>query len=249
MIKTALYFVIFSALFLFTNTSYAFDFAGLNGRVDNTEGNIKDIDWPAEFVSEIEVTQASIIRYLSQYDSWIFDRTMEGSMRQYEDGKEGQPKVFYGNDLIIPKSNKCGDSDSTRHAAPGVFLDRSKMLKTQKNGKEIVQYFEYTASLIGGGWNCQGKSGIDYWVDTDNLFTGEPISKDQSKENIGANSAYIIDYMGRTRNLKHDVLDIGEDTNALIDLGTAKLAGYKKPALKFVMDNCDCIGKEEEEKK
>lgn len=248
MIKIILFLITFCSLLFLTPNAYAFEFAGLDGKVSNTKGNIKDIDWPAEFVSEIEITQASIIRYLSQYDAWIFDRTMEGSVRQYENGKESQSKVFYGNDLLIPKSNKCSDTDSNRHAAPGVFMDRSKMMKTQENGKEIVKYFEYTASLIGGGWNCEGKSGIAYWVDTDNIFTGEPISKDQYKEDVGADNFYVIDYLGRTRNLKHDVLDIGEDTNALIDLGTAKLAGYKKPALKFVMDNCDCIGKEEEEK-
>lgn len=238
--------IIILVVLLIPRTIYAFDFAGLNGRVDNTEGKTEDIDWPEEFLSEIEVTQASMIRYLSQYDSWMFDRTVLGRVFEYEDGKESLPKQFHGNDLIMPKSNKCDDSDSNKHAALSEFLDRSKMLTIQRDGKEITQYFEYIASLIGGGWDCEGKSKIDFWVDTDNIFTGEPISKDQAKENAGANSAYIIDYLQRTKNLKHDVLDIGEDTNALIDLGTAKLAGYREPARKFVMDNCVCPEVEEE---
>lgn len=247
MIKTALFFTTFCFLFLFATNSYAFDFAGLNGIVDNVEGEAKDIDWPQELLSEIEVTQASMVRYLSQYDAWIFDRTVQDRLWEYVDGKESLPKQFYGNDFLIPKTNKCSDSDSNRHAAISEFLDRSKMFTMERDGKKITQYFEYTASLMGGGWNCEGKSGIAYWVDTDNIFTGEPISKEQYEADVGANPAYIIDYLQRTKNLKHDVLDIGEDTNALIDLGTAKLAGYRKSANKFVMDNCDCI--EEEEKK
>lgn len=233
-------------MLLLATNSYAFEFVGLKGIVDNVEGEAKDIDWPNEFLSEIEVTQASMVRYLSQYDSWIFDRTVEGRVWEYEDGKESLPKQFYGNDFLIPKTNKCSDSDSNHHAALSEFLDRSKMFTIKRNGKEITQYFEYIASLIGGGWNCEGKSGEAYWVDTDNIFTGEPISKEQYEAEVGANPTYIVDYLKRTRNLKHDVLDIGEDTNALIDLGTAKLAGYRKSANKFVMDNCDCIDKEEE---
>lgn len=259
MIRSARAFLVFSLIAIIVvsprSPIYAFEFAGLNGTAgDIVEGDPSSVDWPPEFMAELEALQASVIRQMEKYDSWMVDRTVSGKITELRGEEVIKNNYFVGNDWIIPKTNSCDDSDAYRVAVVSGLVDKAGRRTETRSSKGIFKTttevitieYEFVASVSGNGWNCEGRSGEEFWTDDKNLFTGEPISKEESQASHGTDQGYINDYLDRTINVRYEPLDLSPSEGYKVDYGAGIFAPYLQEAKKFVKDNCICP---EEEKK
>lgn len=231
MIKTArlLIFsiVLLLGLVLIASQSFAFEFGGLNGTPGGTGmyGSPENIDWPPEFMAELEALQASVIKEVSQYQSWLVARTVQGRVTEKDGKSEKETNFFFGDDEIMPVGNPCSDSDAQRHAVASGVIDRTKQTKINRNGREITIFYEFSATVMGNGWNCEGKSGEAFWTD------------DESKKKHATDQNYIDDYLKKTKDLKEPALELDINSSYFIDLGLGQFKENLSGGKKFVEES------------
>lgn len=213
---------------LFPSNIFAFEFAGLQGKDSNAEstvGDPEDIDWPEAFLKEVEAAQAIATQEVSKLPNWHVIRSIQG--RVVENEKEKQ--LFEGEDLLIPKNNKCSNLNVKKVSIYSTVIDRS--FQTVKG------FGEFTAVILGEGWDCDAEIDLDYWQGEGQ----DSVEAQEAKETHGTDDSYIKNYLGKTKNISYPKVEIGEDenyffTNAPITTVNKNLAKGNK----FVKENCVC---------
>lgn len=209
------------------------------------EGNDKNINWDPKFLAEIEAAQASIIRQISVYENYFIDRRIRGIEVVVDNswwGRlfENKKNVFAFSDQLMPKSNKCSSSDSSKHAIMDEVTDITNQTKETRSGKEVSVWHEYTGIVTGHGWNCEGKSGEAFWADEEDPETGEITTKEGFMRIYSVDDAYINEYKRRTRDIKHPSFDLDATEDYLFDNANGKYFVQLQKARDYVTENCVC---------
>src|SRR3989344_4803955 len=249
-------FVLFLLLFVSTSNVLAYDFLGLNPKMEEyVEGSDKKINWDPKFLAEIEAVQASILRQISTYESYWIDRQDTGVEVVVDSGWWGRlfknkKNVFSLSDQLMPKSNKCASTDTNKHAIISEATDVSRESSEARDGKSVRVYYEFTARITGHGWNCKGLSGEEYWADDVDIKTGSPIPKAVSIAAYAVDDEYIENYKIRTKDIKHPSFDPDATEDFLFDGANGKYFVQLQKARDYITENCVCkLNEQEKEKK
>lgn len=244
--------VVFLLLFVSTSNVLAYDFLGLNPKMEEyVEGSPENINWDPKFLAEIEAVQASILRQISVYESYWIDRQLTGVEVVVDDSWWGRlfknkKSVFALSDQLMPKSNKCASTDTNKHAIMSEVSDISRESNEIRNGKNVKVHHEFTGRITGHGWNCEGLSGEEYWADDVDIRTESPIPKEDSIKAYAVDDEYIENYKKRTKDIKHPSFDPDATEDFLFDGANGKYFVQLQKARDYVTDNCVCKIKEEE---
>lgn len=223
--------------FVSTSSALAYDFLGLNPKMEeHVSGDAKNIKWDDNFLAEVEAYQASILRQISTYENYWIDRQITGVEVTIDDswlGKlfKNKKNIFTLSDQLMPKSNKCANTDTDKHAVMSEASDITRSTNEIRDGKNVRVYHEFTARITGYGWNCEGKSQESFWVD------------DIKKE--GVDDEYIEEYKRKTKDLKSPAFDWDVDEDRLFDGSNGKYFVQMQKARDYVTENCVCKLKEQ----
>lgn len=245
-------FVLFLLLFVSTSNVWAYDFLGLNPKMEEyVEGDSKNINWNPKFLAEIEALQASILRQISVYENYLIDRKVTGVEVVVDNSWWGRlfkekKNVFALSDQLMPKSNKCLSSDSNKHAVMDEVTDITNQTKEIRNGKEVSVWHEYTGIVTGHGWKCEGKSGEAFWADETDPKTGEVTTKEAFIRLYSVDDAYIEEYKRKTKDIKHPSFDPDATEDFLFDNSNGKYFVQLQKARDYVTENCVCKLKDQQ---
>ena len=230
--------IVFLLLLISTSNVLAYDFLGLNPKLEeHVSGDPQSIVWDEKFLAEIEVLQASILRQISTYENYWLDRQITGVEVVVNDSWWGrifkEKRNFFAlSDQLMPKSNKCANTDTDKHAVMSEASDITKTTNEVRDGKKVKVYREFTARISGYGWKCEGKSGETFWVDDTN--------------DIAVDDEYIEKYKRKTKDFKHPAFDPDAGEDILFDSSNGKYFVQMQKARDYVVENCVCKIKEQE---
>ena len=253
--KSLLVFCLFIVYLLFLNFRpvLAYDFLGLNPKMEeNVQGSHEKINWDPKFLAEMEAVQATILRQISVYESYWVDRQVNGVEVVVDDSWLGRlfknkKNVFSLSDQLMPKSNKCANTDSDKLAIMSETSDITQETNEVRDGKKVQVYHEFTATITGFGWNCEGKSGEAFWADDEDLKTGKVIPKEDSIKRYAVDDEYIEEYKKRTKDVKHPSFDPEAKEDFLFDGANGQYFVQLQKARDYLIDNCTCKLKGEKE--
>ena len=236
---------------------FSYNFQGLTGVDDGHghQGEESSVDWDPGFLTEIAALQAAVVRSMQEYDGYIIFRDISGKVIKYDGNKEIDKKFFVGSGTIIPVSNKCSSEDTTRHVVVSGLLDRTKQNHSQRKvrrifwteNKETYQLREFVGSVAGVGWNCMGLTGEPFWVP--DTGKDDKAGVEELKKLMGTDQNYIQDYLKRSAHLRYPGIDADQSEGIFFDYGAGRWGKYLTDASDFVLTNCKCVEKKEDNEK
>lgn len=245
-------FLIISLLSVSASNVLAYDFLGLNPKMEEfVGGDPKSIVWDEKFLSEVEALQASILRQISVNENYWVDRQVTGVEEVIDDGWwarlfKNKKNFFALSDQLMPRSNKCANTDSDKHAILSESLDTTRMTNEVRDGKSVRVYHEFTARITGHGWKCEGKSGEEYWADDTDEKTGKVIPKEDIIQKFAVDDDYINEYTRKTKDIKHPAFDPDATEDLFYDGSNGKYFVKLQKAREYITENCVCKLKDQQ---